>query len=212
VKLSTGDGVEGPERLVEKDDARPRGDAPSECDALTLPAGELMREPGSEVISRQSHQRQRLPCGVERIFHPLQNGNERDVSQNSPVREKPAVLLYVTYSAPELDGLLRTDISVADFYLAAVRLDQPVEAAEKRRLARSALAHQRNGSPGGNIEAHVIERDDISKAVRDIPRCQRDRHGLNSDSGTARPLSPPRSRPPEFVRACILVISEYLLK
>jgi hypothetical protein len=135
MQLSARDGIERSEGLIEKNDARPRRDAPGECDALTLAARELVREPGTELPRRQSHQLERLPRRVDRIAHALKNGNERDVSQHSPMREKSAVLLHVADPATQLDRRLRANIPVAYYHFALVRLDQPVEAAEKRRLA-----------------------------------------------------------------------------
>jgi hypothetical protein len=191
VELSTRDGIERSERLVEKNDARPRRNASGESDTLTLPARKLVRESGAELPRRQSHELERSPRSGERIAHALKDGNERDVSQNSPVREKSAVLLDVADSTAQLNCRLGANITVADLYLAAFRLDQPVEATEKRRLSRTAFSNERNGSARRDIDAHTIERDDVPEAVRDIPCCQRNRHGLKSDSEKARPLSPP---------------------
>jgi hypothetical protein len=192
VEVSARDGVECSEGLIEKNDARPRCNAPRESDALTLAAGQLVWEPGTELPRRQSHQFERLARRINRIAHVLKNGNERDVSQNSPVREKSAVLLDVADSPAQLNRRLSANIPVADLYLAAFRLDQPVEATEKCRLARTAFSDECDGSARRDIDAHTIERDDVPEAVRDIPCCQRDRHGLKSDSETARPLSLPQ--------------------
>jgi len=101
------------------------------------------------------------------------------------------MLLHVANPATQLNRWLRTNIPVADYHFAVFRLDQPVEATEKRRLARPAFSNERDRSARRDIDAHTIESDDISEAVRDIASCQRDRHGLKSDSETARPLSPP---------------------
>jgi hypothetical protein len=81
------------------------------------------------------------------------------------VRQKSTVLLDVSNSPAQQHSGLCANIFVADHDLSALRLDQSIEAAEKRSLAGSALADERNRASGWNIDAHVIERDYRSVAV-----------------------------------------------
>jgi hypothetical protein len=50
------------------------------------------------------------------------------------VREKPAVLLYISDSPAQQDSWLRTNITLAHSDFSAQGLDQSIEAAKKRRL------------------------------------------------------------------------------
>jgi hypothetical protein len=75
------------------------------------------------------------------------------------VRQKPAVLLDVSDSPAQQHSGLCANISVADHDLSALRLNESVEAAEKRCLSGPALAHERNGASGWHIDADIIERD-----------------------------------------------------
>jgi hypothetical protein len=94
------------------------------------------------------------------------------------VRQKSAVLLDVSDSPAQRYGGLRANIFVTDSYLSTLWLDEPIEAAKKRRLARPALTDERNGAPGRNVNAHVIERDYGPEAMRDIPGGEGFRHAL----------------------------------
>ena len=81
------------------------------------------------------------------------------------MREKPAVLLDVSDFPAQQYGGLGAHIPVADFYLPTQRLDKSIEAAEKRCLARPALADQGNRVAGGNVDADIIERDNGAEAM-----------------------------------------------
>jgi hypothetical protein len=75
------------------------------------------------------------------------------------MREKPAVLLDISdFPAQQYRGL-SANISVADCDLSAQRLDESVEAAKQRRLARPTLTDESDGASGWDVNAHVIERD-----------------------------------------------------
>jgi hypothetical protein len=69
------------------------------------------------------------------------------------------VLLDISDSAAEQHRRLSADIFVADSLLSTQRLDEAVEAAKKRSLARPALTDEGNGASGRNDDAHIIERD-----------------------------------------------------
>jgi hypothetical protein len=86
------------------------------------------------------------------------------------VRQKPSVLLDVSDIPPQQYGGLGANIFVPDFDFSTLRLDEPVEAAKKRRLAGPALADERNGTSRWNVEAYVVEGDDIAEAMRNIAR------------------------------------------
>ena len=81
------------------------------------------------------------------------------------MREKPAVLLDVSdFPAQQYSGL-GANITAADFYLPTQRLDESIEAAEKRRLPRPTFTDERNCVSGRNINAHFVERDYRAEAM-----------------------------------------------
>ena len=67
------------------------------------------------------------------------------------------MLLDVSDSSAQHHRRLGTNVLVTDSYFSTQRLDQPVEAAQQRRFARSALADERNGASGRNIDAYIIQ-------------------------------------------------------
>jgi hypothetical protein len=98
------------------------------------------------------------------------------------------VLLDISDSTAQQHSGLCADILVTDSYLSTQRFDEPVEAAEKRRLPRPALADERNGASSWDIDTDVIECDYGAEAMRDVPGGERRRHELKTDSGSAWPL------------------------
>jgi hypothetical protein len=124
-----------------------------------------VRKPIPESRCRQSYELERIrgcDCGVR---HLAKRRYERNVPKDSPVREKPTVLLDVSdFPAQRYRGL-RANVSVPDSYLSTQRFDEPVEAAEKSRLTRSTLTDQGKGAAGWNNDAYVIECDHGAEAV-----------------------------------------------
>jgi hypothetical protein len=106
------------------------------------------------------------------------------------VRQQSAVLLHVPYLSSKQDGRLGANILPINAYFATVRLDQAVETTQERGFAGSTFSDERYGLAGGNVDAHIVERDHTSEVMRDIPRGQRDRHAHKCDSRATQPLSP----------------------
>src|SRR5512146_1098219 len=104
------------------------------------------------------------------IGTPDRSQNERDVGGDGPMRKEPSVLLHVSDLPPEQDGVESLYVLVAELYYPGVRLDHAVEAAEKRRLAGSALSDQCGERTCCCLECNVIERSDFAVMVRDV-RC-----------------------------------------
>jgi hypothetical protein len=86
------------------------------------------------------------------------------------MRQQPSMLLYVSDSSTQQHGGLGPNILVSDSDFSTLRLDEPVEAAKERRLARSALADERDRTACRNFDAYVVEGDDIAKTMCDIAR------------------------------------------
>jgi hypothetical protein len=103
------------------------------------------------------------------------------------------VLLDISDSTTQQHGGLRADILVTHSYLSTQRLDEPVEAAEKRRLPRPAFADERNGTSSWDIDTDVIKCDYSAETMRDVPGVERRPHGLKTDSGGVWPLCYPLS-------------------
>jgi hypothetical protein len=88
------------------------------------------------------------------------------------VWKKSAMLLHIPDSPPEQHYGLSADILLVHNHFAALRLDESIETAEQRGLARSAFSDQRYGVSRWNVDANVVERDDAPEVMRDIPRSQ----------------------------------------
>lgn len=141
------------------------------------------------MLRRKADELERLLCRRNRIRHVLKRRNEGDVSQYAPVRQKSSVLLHVSDSPTQQYGWLVADIFVANLHFSPRRLDESVEAAKECSLARPAFPDERHRASSGNIDTHIVQRDYVSEAMRDVPGGERCRHALKSDSGGRRPLS-----------------------
>jgi len=75
------------------------------------------------------------------------------------------MLLDVSDLSAQRHRGLRADVPVPHSYFSTQGLDESVEAAKKRRLARSAFADESNSATGRNIDADVIERDHGAEAM-----------------------------------------------
>jgi hypothetical protein len=104
--------------------------------------------------------------------------------------KQSTVLLDVPDSAPQKYGRLRSDILFANHYLTSLRLYQPVEAAKESGFTRTAFADESRRAARWNVDAHIVEGDDIAEVMRDIARGERDRHCLKSDGSAPESLSP----------------------
>ena len=91
------------------------------------------------------------------------------------------MLLHVSDSATQQHRRLCSNILVADYHLTALRLDEPVEAAKERGLSGAAFADERGCAPRGNVDAYIVEGNDVAETMRDVACGERNRHGLKSD-------------------------------
>jgi hypothetical protein len=165
LKIGAGDRIERAKGLVEENHARSGGDTPRESHTLALTARELVRKAIAELRRCQTDEIEGLFGRVFCIGHLPEHRYERNVTQHSPVWEKPSVLLDVSDSSAQQNGWLSANILIADFYVSTQWLDEPVEASKQRGLPRPALAYERDGASGWNIDAHVIERDNGPEAM-----------------------------------------------
>jgi hypothetical protein len=165
LKIGAGDRIERAKGLVKENHARSGGDTPRESHTLALTARELVRKAIAELRRRQTDEIEGLFGRVFCIGHLAEHRYQRDVTKYPPVWEKAPVLLDVSDSSAQQNGWLSANILIADFYVSTQRLDESVEASKQRGLPRPALAYERDGASGWNIDAHVIERDNGPEAM-----------------------------------------------
>ena len=111
-----------------------------------------------------------------RVGEPAQPGHQRHVAPHAPVRQQPAVLRARSpRGGAARPGSTRATSSPSTQHLAAVRIGQPVEAAEQRGLARAALADERDALAAAHLERHAVERHDGAVPLGDLPGRERDR-------------------------------------
>jgi hypothetical protein len=182
--------VQRSEWLVEEDHAGAGRHAPRERHALALAAGQLVRKSRSELGRGKANKIERAPGGVGWVRHALKSRDQLDVAEHPPVGKQSAVLLHVADSAPQEYGRLCLNITFADHHFPVLRLYKPVEAAKKRGLSRAAFADECSRAARQNLDAYIIESDDTTEVMRDVARCERDRHCLKSDGSAAESLSP----------------------
>jgi uncharacterized OsmC-like protein len=161
VQLEAGEGVEGAERLVEKDEGRIGSEGAGEGDALALAAGELGGITAGVDGEIEAHERQHFAgSGLAALAVPAQEaGDELDVLIDPPVRNEAAVLGHVANSPAQGDGVQPGHGLTLDAHVAGRGFDQAVEGAQQRRLAAAALAHQGHRFARVDGQAHPAQRD-----------------------------------------------------
>jgi hypothetical protein len=81
------------------------------------------------------------------------------------VRQQSAVLLHVPYLSSKQDGRLGANILLINANFATVRLNQAVKTTQERGFAGSTFSNQCYGLAGGNVDAHIVERDHTSEVM-----------------------------------------------
>src|SRR5439155_18835161 len=61
-------------------------------------------------------------------------------------------------------------VLLGNHHLAGVRLPEPSDHAQERRLAAAARAEQSGQRAGRHVDRHLVERDERSETLRDPPR------------------------------------------
>ncbi|OLT30835.1 hypothetical protein BJF79_38150 [Actinomadura sp. CNU-125] len=194
--------VEGAGGLVGEHDGRTGRERAGDRDALRLPARQLAGtaalQPGeaerAEPLAGRPH---RLPAR-----RPVQHQRERDVLVRGQFGEQLAELEDEPEAGAAQDAAAafaqRVDALPEQPHLAAVRLRDPGEAVQQRRLPGTARAHDRDGFGAGDGEVHAVERDGRAEAFRQAPS-QQDGIGVEfghraSFGASLRALPAPRDR------------------
>jgi len=172
--LLPGARVEIARGLVGEEDRRVDREGARDRDPLPLAARELDGIACVERAVPEAHERHRIRrrrLGVRRREEPR---DELHVAAHRPVRHEPAFLHHVSDAAPERDRLGRRDVDVVHADRARVRRDEPIEAAQKRRLPGPTLAHERNTLAAGNVDRHPVQCADRARtcgvALDDVAR------------------------------------------
>ena len=139
-----------------------------------------MRKTRAELCGREPDKCERLRSGGVWRRHREQPWHQRDISQHAPVRHETAVLWHVAKHAPQLHDLTLADIHTANGDQARRRFDESIEAAQQCCLAGAALTNEGHARSCGDFEAHAVERDDVTVAVADVMRDERERFAARS--------------------------------
>jgi hypothetical protein len=158
-------GVQRAERLVEEEDGGIDRERPREPHPLALPARELRRVPLRETLELDELQElSHAICDLAlRSLADLQA--ERDVVVHRHVLERRVVLEHEP-DAPLLRGPSGHVRSV-DRDAPRVRRLEPGDDPQQRGLAAAAGAEERGQGPGGDLDRHVVEREELVESLGD---------------------------------------------
>ena len=159
--------VERAERLVEQEHLGLDRKRSRESHALALSARQLR----GVVVG---------PAGdldeVEQLVHAFADLGPRplpdlqpegDVLANGHVLERRVVLEDEADAA--LLRRLARDVHAVELYGSGLRLLEPGDDAQERRLAAAAGAEQRRQGAGGDLDRSIVERDEVTEPLRDRP-------------------------------------------
>ena len=163
-------GVERAERLVEQQDFRLDRERARECDALALAAGELRGVAiGKKIELHEFQQLMHAPrdFGLGGTFAPRQHPHaEGDVLEHRHVPKQRVMLKYeADLALADADG---AGVLAMKQHLARVRRLQPRDYSQQRGLARARQPEQRDQLAGFDMQADIVDRDEIAELLADI--------------------------------------------
>ena len=179
--------VERAERLVHQQQARPRHERARHRHALLLPPGELARVAAPEAGQLDEGEGRLHPSRQLGLRQPRAHPQgERDVLEDAHVREQRVVL----EDHPEVAPVSRRarDGAAVEEDLAGVRLQEPGDEVQRRRLAGAARAEQRDEAAGRDLERHPVHGEDRAESLHQPLERQR-RAGASPTVGDPRPIS-----------------------
>ena len=171
--------VERAERLVEEQHLRLRREGAREAHALALAPGELRRIAVAQALELDEVQ-ELVDALADLVLRPLPHLQaERDVVAHGHVLEGGVVL----EDEPDVPLLRRERGRVlsGEEDLARVRGLEPGDDPEQRRLPGAARPEERRQRPALDVERHVVDRDEVAEALRDV--ANEDGHQAASSSG-----------------------------
>ena len=175
------DPVDCTERFIHQQDGRIRGQRARETDPLPLPAGKLVRVTVAILGGRQADKLEQLlgPVVDPLLVPPPQPRHGADVFADGHVREETGLLDDVTHLQAQGRGIFAASVDAIDQDASVVRVYQPVDHAERGRLAASRGSDQdaclavwdvereaeHRVRPAGEVLAHVLQSDHGSFTV-----------------------------------------------
>ncbi len=166
LRLGADDRVERAEGLVHQEDVRLGGERASDADALLLAARELVRHPVAERggIEREEIE-QLVDAGGDALLAPVEQRRDRgDVLAHGAVRKQSVALDGVADVPAQFVGRQLADVLAVDEHTARTRLDEAVDHAQQRGLARAGGAD--DGGNGARANGQRDGVDDRGRAVR----------------------------------------------
>jgi hypothetical protein len=157
--------IERAERLIEEEDPWPIDQRPGQRHALLLPARHLRRLPA--LVPRELHELEHLPDARSHvgIADPLPPRAERDVLEDVEVGKQRVALEDRVDVAP-IRGEGR-HVAPAKLDRAGGRLLEPGDHPQRRRLAATRRAEQREELATLDLERQVVDRHEIAEPLRD---------------------------------------------
>ena len=111
------------------------------------------------LVAVETHERDQFvdPCGHPRVVPAHELGRDRDVLRDRHVREKPGALEHVADAPPERDRVGRPHVLAAHPHRASARVDQAVDQAQQRGLARAGRADNGEEFALAHVERNAVE-------------------------------------------------------
>ena len=153
------DGIERGERLVHQQHRRIDRQRARDTDPLRLAAGELVRIAVDELTRRQrQHRQELLGASAPSARIPTEKPrHDADILGDRHVRKKPDLLDHVADAAAQLDRVDGIGVAARDEDLAGGRRDEPVDHAQRRRLAATGRTEQHARFAFAHLEAHAVD-------------------------------------------------------
>ena len=185
-----GQGVEGPEGLVEEHHAGRGGQGPGHADPLLLAAGESGGEAPGEGGVELDEGEQLRDASDPAVARPSQEAQRhRDVLGHGHVGEQADALEDVADRPPERVELDRGGVAPLDDHPPGVRLHEAVDHLERRRLPRAGVADEGQHLPRVHLERDVGDGERLPVAPREAGDLDHPGH-----SATRSLRSAPRAR------------------
>ena len=149
LKFGAGDGVEGAEGLVHKENRRIGGESARDADALALAAGKFMRVARGKFNGIETYQPQQFfdAGGDSRGIPFFESRNEADVLPDGEMWEQASFLNDVADPATESDGIAFGGRAAFDEHLPLRRDEHAVDEFKERGFAAAAASQENQGLP-----------------------------------------------------------------
>ena len=154
--------------LVEEQQLRLVQQRRRERDALAQSRRQSAGQHAQRLLELQPRGEFRDPLFERVVRQPVHRAEEAQVLDDGEVGVERELLAHVAEPVLPLLGLLRRIESAEAGDLAARRLQQSRQHADRRRLARSVRAEESEDLAARNVEADVVHRDETAEPARQI--------------------------------------------